>query len=291
MIDASEPGTPDWWLIRLGTQLAAEQPRLNRLDRYAQGDHPLPFGNRRARETYRRFQKMARANFTGLVTEAVRERLQVTGFSTGASGDNHTDQDAWATWQANQMDADSGLVHQAALDMSRAYVIVGNDNGTALITPEDPREVIHEFDARHRRTVRAALKVWDDDTDGDTHAVLYLPDGVVYYCSPQDEMATDLWTEAKWVRDLEEGNDGVAASPIPGVVPVVPFINRRRIATGGMGEFEDVVDIQDRINITILDRLVTQAAQAYRQRWAKGVSTTDEHGADSNAFEPGADLL
>ena len=292
MIDATVPGTPDWWLLRLGKKLTDEQPRFDMLDEYAQGNHPLPFGNKRSRDTYRQFQRMARANFTGLVSEAVRERLQVTGFSTGASGDDQADTDAWATWQANQMDADSGLVTQAALDMSRSYVIVGKDDeGKALITPEDPRQVIHEFDPRYRRTVRAAVKLWDDDATGTRHAVVYLPNGVVYYrctAGPQD---SDLWNPGKWDRDEDEGDAGVAPNPIPGTVSVVPFINRRRIATMGMGEFEDVTDIQDRINITILDRLVTQSAQAYRQRWAKGVRTTDEHGNTDDAFEPGADLL
>ena len=290
MIDATAPGTPDWWLLRLGRQLTNDQPRFDALDAYAQGHHPLPFGNKKARETYKRFQRMARANFTGLVSEAVRERLQVVGFSTGAAGDNQTDTEAWATWQANQMDADAGLVTQAALDMSRSYVIVGADNGKALITPEDPRQVTHEFDPRYRRTVRAALKMWDDDAGKTRHAVVYLPNGVVYYRSTIEEHAADVWNPAKWDRDDDEGDEGVGENPLPGIVPVVPFINRRRISTNGMGEFEDVTDIQDRINMTILDRIVTQSAQAYRQRWAKGVSTKDDNGNDEG-FEPGADLL
>lgn len=288
------PNSPEWWLLRLGKQLAKDRPRFDLLEAYADGRHPLPFGNRKVRDAYRTFQKMARANFTGLVSTSVGERLQVTGFSTGSDGDDSTDREAWRTWQRNQMDADSELVHQAALDLSRSYVIVGAEDGKALITPEDPRWVIHEFDPQYRRRVRAALKVWDDDVDGKRHAILYLTTGVVYFVTvkPASECrGEEAWHPGTWSRDLTEGDESVDVLATPGIVPVVPFINRRKIATMGMGEFEDVIDIQDRINGTILDRLVIQAAQAYRQRWMTGVKVEDEHGNADAPFDPGADLI
>ena len=293
-IDATTPGSPGWWLRRLGMRLEHDRARFDRLEAYARGNHPLPLGNEKMRTTYRRFQRMARANFTGLVAESVRERLQVTGFSTGGGGDAGADAQAWATWQANHMDADSGLVHQAAVEMSRAYVMVGADTagGTAraLITGEDPRQVVHESDPQTRRRVRAALKLWADDVDGGRRAVLYLPDGVVYFTGPKDGRFAESGA-AGWELDTAEGDDGVADPVLPGLVPVVPFVNRPSLSGdlpgGGLGEFEDVIDIQDRINITLLDRMIISAMQAYRQRWAIGVTIDPK----DPPFEPGADLL
>ena len=68
-------------------------------------------------------------------------------------------------------------------------------------------------------------------------------------------------------------------------------MNRPDLKGNGQGEFEGVLDIQDRINNQILDRLVIAKMQAYRQRWATGVDTTDEKGRQTEPFVPGADLL
>jgi hypothetical protein len=50
------PGTDDWWLVQLATQLGNDFPRLNKLRRYANGDAPLPNDSpRQMRRAYARF--------------------------------------------------------------------------------------------------------------------------------------------------------------------------------------------------------------------------------------------
>lgn len=278
-------GSPGFWLLRLGNRLANDAARLDKLYRYYDGDHPLPEGHRRQKAVFRQLQRQARSNYTALVVEALNERLHIDGFRAGTGATVTDDAAAWRRWQANSLDADSEQVHVDALIAGRSYAIVGvndDDRTTPLITPEDPREVIHEADPVRRRTVRAALKTWVDDVSKERHAVVYLDNVISYYVAPAK---SKQWTADVWTLDLDEGDDGEADNPF-GEVPVVPFINRLR----GKGEFEDVTDVQDRINNTILDRLVTQKAQAYRQRWAKGVKTEDENG-NPVPFEAGADLL
>ncbi len=296
LVDASTPDTPGWWLIRLGRRLASQQPRYARLESYWAGTPPLPFGNQRMRETYRRFQKMSRTNFGLLLVESVVERLAVVGFRSGGDASDDEDTAAWKQWQANCLDADSTLVHRAALTMSQAYAIVGEDPdvpGRPLVTAEDPRQVIHEASPANRRTVRAAMKTWRDDVAGCQLAVVYLPRSVHYFrstTSNPDATAEQIWGASGWVVDDSEFAEGAAENPF-GMVPVVPFVNRPKIDGSGVGEFEDCVDIIDRINNLILDRLVISAAQAYRQRYATGLRVEDENGNASAEFDPGADLL
>lgn len=301
MLDADSSkiqGSPEWWLLRLGRRLADETPRFDRLESYWRGNPPLPMGNRRMREAYRRLQGMARTNFGALIAEAVLERMKIMGFRAGSDATEDADKEAWRWWQRCSLDADSGLVHRAAIVFSRAYVIVGEDPdepGQPLVTVEDPRQVIHESAPTNRRKVLAALKTWWDDVENAQLAVLYLPETVHYFrtegvSADSGLSSAELWSSQRWVADDREYADGVATNP-DGVVPVVPFINRPDMHGEGLGEFEDVLDILDRINTVILDRLVISAMQAYRQRWAKGVSTTDEDGNDTAAFDPGADLL
>jgi hypothetical protein len=290
LTENNTPDTPDWWLLRLGNALEADKPRLESLQLYDCGNHPLPTGNRKMRETYHRLQKMSRSNYTGLVAEAVRERLRVTGFMTGSDGTRTTDDQAWEIWQANSLDAGSGVVHHRALSLGRSYVIVGPPRPTRkypLITPESPLNVIHESDPENPRELLAALKTWIDGVKGRQLAIVYLPDRIVYYRAVAPGISGVDWDAKAWELDPEKPP---VVNPL-GRVPVVPFINRRNRAEMGMGEFEDVTDIMDRINVTVLDRLVTQAMQAYRQRWAKGIDIEDENGNPQRPFDPGADLL
>jgi hypothetical protein len=263
----------------------------------------------------KRLQKLARSNYAGLVAETVLERIKVVGFRSGStSGPNagstlvgatsaaavadEADQEAWSWWQSNRMDANSGLVHRAAITMSRAYVIVwphprsDGDSPMPLITGEDPRYVIHESDPADRYNVRAALKVWRDDVEQCDLAVVYLPDKICYYRSTKS-MAGDQnpWQAAKWAADSTDyAPDGTAVNPF-GQVPVVPFLCRPDLYGNALGEYEDITDIQDRINTVVLDRMVISAMQAYRQRWAKGVDVEDENGSVRDMFDPGADLI
>lgn len=290
LTDSETPHAPGWWLLRLGKRLQEERHRLDRLDCYWRGSHPLPFGNRKMREAYRRFQRMSRTNFMLLVAESVIERLRVVGFRSGGDAKTEVDKKAWSWWQRNDMDSVSGLVHRAAVVMSRSYVIVGpdpDDKSQPLVTGEDPRQVIHEEAPGNHRKIVAALKTWWDDVEERHVAVLYLPDEIHYYRAKRKVKDTDadLWQKTQWEQSQEP-----ATNPL-GVPPVVVFRNRPDLCGNTLGEFEDVTDIQDRINTQVLDRMVISTMQAYRQRYATGVDTTDENGNPALGFDPGADLL
>jgi len=292
--DTLTAGAPGWWLLRLGKRLTTERERFDRLEKYARGDHPLPYGNRKMREAYKRLQRQSRSNYVGLVAETLLERIKVTGFRAGGAASDAIDDKAWGWWQANKMDSNAGLVHRAAVVMSRAYVIVGdNGAGQPLVTGEDPRQVIHESDPADRYSIRAALKVWADDVENVAFAVLYLPDTIHFYRSVMPLSNADTaWRSTTW--DVDQSNAfapfGVAGNPL-GEVPVVPFVNRPDLTGGGLGEFEDVCDIQDRINTITLDLSVISGMQAYRQRWVKGVDPEDDKGNPQSLFDPGADLI
>jgi hypothetical protein len=289
-----EPNTPRWWLQRLGTQLMADRPRLDLLENYRCGNHPLPIGHHRMREAFRILQRKSRSNYTGLVVEAVKERAKPQGFRKGTAA---LDKESQRMWQANSLDAEAPIAHSWCLTYGRSYVIVGpptKDNyDQPVISVEDPREVIHEPHPLRRRRAVAALKLYVDEIQGEHKAVVYTGDGLVYYFSRpkrKNEGYYRRFDQSKWVVDTSEYEGGFADLGIDRC-PVIPFINRPDYAPMGFGEFEDVIDIQDRINSTILDRMVISRMQAYRQRWMKGAKLTDEEGNVLPPFDPGADLL
>lgn len=291
-----------WWLKRLYAELMSPETQgyLNLMNNYNIGNHRLPEGHKRMRAAFRALQRYARSNYTGLIANSVLERLEVTGFSTGADPAQSMDTNAWRIWQANRLDVNSTLVHGAALVFSRTYVIVGpnlKDPTTPLITAEDPRQVISALDPRDRTTVLAALKVYDDDIFNLRHAILFLPDKIYYFQAtlPKTKDVRELlWQpEMVWADGtdiLVTDETGAVDNPL-GEVPVVAFVNRPQLDGTGIGEFEDVIDVQDRINNGLLDRLVISKMQAYRQRWMTGVSMKDENGNPQTPLQPGADLV
>jgi len=272
-IDATETNSPGWWLRRLLRDLSDRRARYERLDRYYAGECDLPESATQHREAYKRFQRKARSNFAELVVEAVRERMQPVGFRTGAQGDENGDQAAWGIWQANALDADAALVHRASLTMGDAYVIVGpplEPDGAPVITPEDPREVVTAHDPIRRRQVVAALKVFYDDTLERTRAYLYLL-GESGFCeihkASRKGKATAVLGAHLSGWDWESGD---AERLDVRAVPVVRFANRADLKGNGKGEFEDRIDVLDRINHMVLQRLIIATAQAFRQRAIKG---------------------
>lgn len=294
MIDIQEPMSPGWWLNKLMRRLGDRQSKLQALDDYYRGDPPLPEGARGCSAAYRDFQRKARTNYAALIVEAVRERMSPTGFRTGASTDPQGDDAAWAIWQANRLDADSGLVHRASLTMGDAYVIVGGvdeETGQPVITPEDPRQVYAVQDPIYRRRSIAAVKTYCDDVVGVDVAYLYLP-GLVYRATRPRASSENVQTfdASSWTFD-DEGTPQVLPA---NVVPVVRFPNRADLAGSSMGEFEDVTDTLDRINFMILQRLVIAAVQAFKQRAIKGelpAADADGNEIDYNGIfraDPGA---
>lgn len=284
------PGTPLWWVERLSEKLAAKQNELKTLHQYATGDHPLPEGDIKARELFKAFQRKARTNYCGLVVSSVNERLHVEGFRTGAEGTAATDAESWRVWQENNLDADSELVHDCALTLREAFVLVGFDGARAVTSIESPFDLVVEEHPLNRRELRAALKMWSDDVYDERRAVLFLPETIHYLKAPapKDNYSKPQWSE---VGEDFQADATDQRNPI-GKVPIARFVNRPQISGAGRSEFEDAIDIQDRINNCVLDRLVIAKLQTYRQRWVKGLPSEDEDGNPIDLpFVPGVDML
>jgi hypothetical protein len=273
-------GSPEWWRERLVAKLNERQLKVQRMEAYYGGEHPLPSPPTKihpnayaeAVRAHRTLARMGVTNWVKLVADAPAERLQVIGFRFGDA--TKGDDKVWRTWQANHLDADSALVQDNALQTGNSAVIVwGDSDGEPVITPEHSSQVIVAYEAGSRRRRAAALKLWVDD-DGRWLATLYLPDAVYKWRTrsvrPAYGSAMDVLS---WDERQVDGEDWPLPNPL-GEVPVVEFRANASLRPapygGGAAEFELVLPIQDRINKTVFDRLVTAESQAFRQRWAIG---------------------
>lgn len=282
-LDLGEPDgpTPVELRDRLLKVLEERAQRIATLERWYDGQHPLPAPPDRmtryqeAANAFRDLSRMGITNYVSLVPDAPADRLQVTGFRFGDPANAKNDDDAWAIWQRNHLDADSRLVQHKALVAGNAFVMVWPDeDGTAEITVEHPAQAIVAYEAGSRRERSAGLKCWVEE-DETRRVVLYLPDMVFKWRSMAKSAPLVEWqppTDDTWP----------ITNPF-GEVPLVEFRANPDLRPcpygGGASEFAGVLPIQARINKTVFDRLVTAEFQAFRQRWAVGWTPDDPNQA------------
>ena len=103
-------------------RLLSRQFRYDRLERYAQGDHDLPNGDKRYVVALRELQRKCRTNYCELVIKAVTERMRVIGFQFGP--DQQVDEEAKAFWYYNDMEVQSQVAIMMAATFGDAYMMV-----------------------------------------------------------------------------------------------------------------------------------------------------------------------
>jgi len=255
------PGSPEWWVERLSSDLDAQARQAIRYELYYDGEQPLPLAlsTEQYRREFRDLIAEVRDNWMPLVVDAKAQRLNPVGFRFG---EVDADEDANAMWQRNYLDADSKMAHTTALTTGRCPIMVWADkDGEPEITVEHPAHMVVAYAAGgSRRKREAALKRWVDDWSGDTHYNLYLRDGIYKFARSSKGVRRPLTTRAEMVPN-----------PL-GVVPVVELRHRLRHRDGlCRSALKEVTSTQDQLNKTLIDMLVAAEFQAFRQRWATGV--------------------
>ncbi|WP_128092255.1 phage portal protein [Streptomyces resistomycificus] len=279
-----------WWLERLWDELQERRKYVELMRQYCCGDHPLPMIQDKARVAFQRLLRQARSNYVGLVVDATAERMQIDGFRLGDA--EAGDPEAWRIWQANNLDADSDLVITEAVKVGRAFMLVApnpDDATTPMVTAEDATQAIVAYRPGSRRERAAGLKCWEDDWTGELMATVYLPDAIHKFRAPKPKHG--VIGQPKWVAREVQGEPWPAKNPL-GAVPLVEVPNRPDLLGEAHSEIEDVLDTQDRINKTLIDRLMAQEFSAFRQRWATGYELPeDENGQPIEPFKAAVDRL
>lgn len=270
-IDTSERYTPGWWLERLYQKLRGTRGEHQKLmDRY-EGKGPAPKLSASMPKSAETFYRKTRLNMAELIVGSMLERMRVRAIrstTAGGSGDG----EAWKMFRANDLDVAFADALEHALVMGPAYLITGIRAGTPMdrpltiddirITWEDPRMMITIHDAEDQSVVRAAARFYHDPEAGLDVAYLWVGGRIWKATCPRTtNRKTVYFNPAEWDWDDPDG------AQLPGGVrvPVVRLRNRR-----GVGEFERHIDLLDRIDHMILQRMVIATMQAFRQRAIKG---------------------
>lgn len=287
--------TPAEWLPILTRRLDAELPQIRLLRRYVDGDAPLPEMGANVRASWQKFQKESRTNWGLLIRESVADRIVPNGITVAGSHDHPIAVRAQRIWRDNRMDLVFKEAVRYMLDYRRGFLTAWTRNGSAVITADSPEYMFAACDPLQPWRVRAALKWWHDEDLEKDFAVVWVFGGWQLFSRP---LFVDPVTQVK--RRIYQSSSGtwepVGEMTVTGAEPPVVVLDN----PDGTGEFETHLDVINRINRGILQRLVTTAMQAYRQRALKakegtaGLPDKDEQGNDidwAKVFEPAPGAL
>jgi hypothetical protein len=266
------PASPAEWLDFLERRLHDRWNQWSIYDNYYEGDHRFSAWLRSVQRAFSgtivgHILNGLSDNYMPLVVDAPGERLRVQGFRFGDSED--ADDDAWAIWQANGLDAQSNMVHTEAIKLGEAYWMVTPtpEGQPPLITAEHPSQVIVQCHPANRRVRLAALKKWRDGDDD--YANVYLPGGVWKYRAKRQRVEiTDLQVDQKRTEW-----EPIARLPNPlKEVPIVPMPNNPSMLRGGRSDLSfGAVSLQDQITKTIADLMIGAEYHGLPQRVMLGV--------------------
>ena len=290
---AQTPYTPFWWVTKLAEKHTQRLPTLRKYLNYYNGEQDLAFATQRFQDHYGGLFKELSVNICGVIVQAMVERMKPQGLSVPTDDPDGPqrayDEDAWAMWQRNGLDSHVQEHHSVTATTGYGYMTVwGDAEDRAVITVEDPLQMIVAYSSATPRTRAAALKRWIDEWTGYEFATLYLPDSIHRFRSEtQASLLNGTYSSQVDVTWVPRGDEDSAVVDNPlGVVPVVEYLNDPTVRGEGRSEIASIIPIQDAINKLVCDMILASEFAAYPQRWAVGLEPVkDENGKIQKPFE------
>lgn len=280
----------EWWFERLWRAMYDRQRRRDGVLRdrvewmdvlwsWYEGDPPTPEHTTGwQRDITQQVLRMGRANYAKLAVDSKLDRCKVRSFRTAAVGDDPTGDDNEAAdspealarkmMKRARVAFNDALLHASV--MLEGYIAIGSKDprtGLPSVTAEDPRSCIGLTDPLDDTLVIAFMKFYRDTTERLDHVHLTLPVDpknplgdykIRVYTAPMSSGRGHRLDLKRWTIDEERSG----AHPVASRGSCVHVVN----APQGQGDFEPFLDLLERINSGIVDRIWTSKIQVFRQR-------------------------
>lgn len=290
-----EPSTPEEWLKVLCRRMDHRRITVLLTKSYSSGDAPLPEMSRETKQSWAAFQRRARTNWGELIIGSVVDRIKPLGVTIGGDNQSTKAKQCQQIWRDNRMNGIFKEWLRYGLTFGQSYLTVWKRSGNqTIITSDSPETMIVVTDPLQHWKPIAAMKVWRNIDQARDYAMVWTQNGYQQFTRPTYSRIELRVIPSKWLLNLAEGawtpvNDGMTSDG-PQPIPVVVYNN-----PGGQGDYESHLDLINRINAGILERLVIQALTAWRQRAITGgmLPAVDEQGNKIDyekvfQFAPGA---
>lgn len=282
-----EIGTDEWWVNYLLEKLGAEYPRLAKAFGYRESKNPLAdIGVGAALEQYPQMLALSRLNFAEQIADAVISKCAFVGFRTAAQDDDDGDEVAERISHLNRLSSQYPLLAESKATYSRGYMTVleaspddGPDAPPSIVVTDAWRTVTEQNPAKPWESVAALTIGWNAATQTDTVMLFRAgegPDdtGYMRVVSRFDEGGQSQFPS----KSVDAAQWSLQPTPENGWEwgPVTKFEKVRGCGVvlfttrDGYGLYEKHYDTLDRVNQTILHRIVVSITQAFKKHAIEG---------------------
>lgn len=259
------------------------QPGFDRLDYYVRGIQDNPYRPKEATEGYQSLMDRSKLNMMDLVVNYRAQSLKVEGYKDTTDPDSGNSP-AWDKyWQKNKMD-------RRQLDLWRTVFTFGI--GYAV-----PEKAVDPLSNKSMIQIglyspRDFVALYEDPALDDWPvAALRLRCLPGVFGEDTDDWEATIWDDTNiYVLQGDDGQWDLVSTTAHGmpVCPVVRFVDEMDLEGRVRGQIEPLINLQNRLNQSCFDLLMTETFAAFRVRYVTGVMFGEVSEADS---EPSPELL
>lgn len=247
--------------------ISNDSDHLERIDNYMRGIQDEPYMPSTADSEYKLLAKRAVSNWMPLVIGTPAQALYVDGFrpSRTKAQDDIQGTAEWKHWQDSGLDARQLAIHRAALGYGHSFTLTERKNGKVItkgLSPlrtaalyEDAANDIAPYAALtvtsypelvNKKTKRGTARLWDGKSE---YKVLF-----------------EAFEGDQKISIVKRKSHGAPECPVTRFACAVDLEGRT------VGVVEPMIPLQNRINQTVFDLLVTQTYASFKVRWVTGMA-------------------
>lgn len=234
-----------------------ERCRLQKFEDWATGRQPEAKNLQQKNKEKLLLQRLARNPWMPLMVSTFAQQLRVDGYRKEGSTEN---EEAWDTWQFNEMAAQELSINRAVITYGYAYLRVtageqvAKGRKMAALTGVDPQN---------------ALAIYADPySDEYPEFLLERRFNGTYRWWTEDSYLILTW-DGSLFKFVEEVSHNL------GVVPFVRYVNQIDLKGRCWGDVEPLMELAARLDKTAFDRLLTQHWNSFKIRYGTGLEQPD----------------
>ncbi|MFC4089347.1 phage portal protein [Micromonospora sp. GCM10011541] len=269
----SEQLSPRQLAKQLLAILEKDADRLKRIDDYVQGKHDDPYMPENSDSEYKMLAKRAISNWMPLLVKTPTQALYVDAFRRPGEDNTNDESAGWKHWNRSRMSARQIPVHRGAVTYGHSFTVTEKTKrGVRTRGLSALRTAALFEDPANDDTPYAALTVARKPAS-ETPGKATLWDGTYEY-----EVSFKSYTDEKGIQVGAGKRHGASECPVTRFVAYVDLEGRT------VGVVEPMIPLQNRINQTVFDLLLTQTYASTKVRWVTGMAPPLER--DPETGEP-----
>ncbi|MCK8670994.1 phage portal protein [Rhodococcus sp. HM1] len=250
-------------ISRLNSKLSKAAPRDGLHEAYFEGEHRLKQIGIAVPPELQMFELVVNWNRMYLLEIARRQKIKSLMMPGGKKKQNKALQEGY---EVNNLSAEIPLLNIETMIYGRCFGTVSSnadDPDHPRLAFESPQQMSCQVDTRRRR-MAAAFRQFRTE-DGQRVGTLMLPDKTIQVVAGR----------RGWEIDTVGGDDDVDEHGL-GRVPVVLFLNRRRLAKwDGGSEMTDLIPLVDAAARALTNLQIAVETHSVPQKWVLGMSKGD----------------